>query len=223
MKYEKKLETPQELQPREKMFETGPRNLRDDELLAIILNTGYKGMDVKTLSKMLIKDFGLKGIFTSFSDPEEIMEKASLPPVKSCTLATISEIVRRINQKDSVEINSAGAAYEYFSDLAKAKKEQVRVALLSPQNIVFYNECAAFGAGANVDCSLLNIFHPPVRFYAQRIIIAHNHPDGEADPSENDKEWHKNLLEIADKLEIEIVDHLIIGSNGYYSFAENEI
>lgn len=224
MAYRKIKDRPTDERPREKMVESGARNLRDDELLAIMLNTGLRNkdgsIDVLTLSKILVQDFGLKGLLTSFENPQEIMEKTGLTTAKACLLGAVGEIIRRLTEKDSREINNPKDALAYFSDLRKAQQEQVQVACLSPQNIVVYSKSVAIGGTQTVDCPLINVLHPPVRFYAQRIIVAHNHPRGKAEPSDRDIAWHDKLLAAAKTLEIDVVDHIIVGKKDYFSFDE---
>lgn len=205
------------------MIEHGPRLLRDDELLAIILATGIRSgktkLGVESLAKMLVKDYGTRGLF-GFGDANELAGTTGLPPVKSCLLTAIGELLRRAGERDRAEISSATDAFAYFDDLRTAKKEHVRIACLSPENLVFYSEDAALGSSDSVTCPLINVFHAPIRFYTQRMIIAHNHPRGIAKPSKQDLRWHRELLDVAKKLEIEVIDHIIIGQDSKYSFAE---
>jgi len=223
MRYQKMSSQRAALRPREKMIEHGPRILRDDELLAIILATGIRSghtkLSVDSLAKILIKDYGTRGLF-GFSDANELAGATGLPPVKSCLLAAIGELMRRAGERDRAEISSAEDAIAYFEDLRIAKKELVRIACLSPENLVFYSEDAAIGDDSTVRCPLISVFHPPVRFYAQRMILAHNHPRGIAKPSKQDLAWHRELMATAQKLEIEVLDHIIIGQDSEYSFAE---
>lgn len=213
----------QKILPREKMLQHGVRLLRDDELLAIILGTGVRRrkqtLGVETLAKLLIKDFGLRGLFTGFNDPNELAGTAELPRVKSCVLTAVGELFRRLKQKDRLVIGSPEDAQRYFADLQQAEKEQVRIACLTPENLVFYVETAALGDAHGLNCPLINIFHPAARFYAQRILVAHNHPRGKAVPSEQDRAWHAELLKAAALLNIEIVDHVIVGAKDFFSFA----
>lgn len=224
MDYPKPKEA-REKMPREKLLEDGAQTMSDDELVAILMQTGIKSkthsMDVMTLAKVLVKDFGSKGVLNLSSDVHEVMEKMGLPFVKAATLSAICELNRRAGSKDRAEISSPKDAAEYFADMRDMRKEVVRVACLNAQNLVFYSEMAALGAMDGVECPLIDIFHPPVRFYAQRIIVAHNHPEGMAVASERDKAWHKDLKEMAEKLGIEVVDHLIVAAEGCYSFAED--
>lgn len=212
--------------PREKMMEHGARMLRDDELLAIILNTGIPGkggapgIDVHTAAKMMLNDFGLKGLFSGWNEPGELSSTTGLGNAKSCTLAAIGEVIRRLGEKDRAEISSPEDAYKYFADLRDAKKEHVRIACLTPENLVFYHEDAALGDAKGAECPLISVFHPPIRFYAQRIIVAHNHPRGSAKPSEEDYAWQADLVETAKKLRIDVVDHVIIGKDDTFSFAD---
>ncbi len=212
------------LLPREKMLQYGSKSLFDHELLAIILNTGVrKGkekIDVHTLSKILLKEYGMRGLFALMKSPHEVIEQG-LPPAKACQIAAISEIYRRMNSKDNGVINNPQDAFKYFADMQSLQRENVSIACLNAENMVFYRETVALGKQNEAHCALIDVFHPPIRFYSQRIIVAHNHPDGKNEPSESDKKWHKNLVECAKKLEIDVLDHIIVTKTGFYSFAEN--
>ena len=224
MKYELQKSKPNF---RERMIYSGSSSLFDFELLAIILGTGVKknnhSIDVSTLSKMLIKQFGLRGILTAFSSPQEIMQKTGLPKAKACLLASISEIYRRLHDIDPRKIASIKDACSFFAPLRKLQKESVQIACLTPENIVFHQETVAIGDSQKSSCPFINIFHPPIRFFSQRLIIAHNHPRCSAKPSPEDHTWHKKLTSLSRDLAIDLIDHIFVGHDDFYSFTSRKV
>jgi DNA repair protein RadC len=73
--------------------------------------------------------------------------------------------------------------------MRQVSREQVQVAWLNTENVAFYSENVALGGESRAECPLISIFHTPLRFYSQRILIAHNHPRGDASPSPEDIRW----------------------------------
>ena len=90
---------PEKKRPREKLAELGPESLNDAELLSVILGTGYKDMNVDQLSRHLLAQFGSRGLL-QFRKLEELQAETGLPPVKSCLLLAMGELLRRLQKRD---------------------------------------------------------------------------------------------------------------------------
>lgn len=141
-----------------------------------------------------------------------------LSPTGHFLLTALVELFGRLQQSTNNKINSAQDAFEFFREMRQVSREQVQVACLNAENVVFYHETVALGGESRTACPLISIFHTPLRLYSQRIIIAHNHPRGNANPSPEDIRWQERLGRMAAGLEIEIIDHVIIGVKNCYSF-----
>lgn len=207
------------LRPREKIGRFGIESLNDSELISVILGTGYKGMDVKELSNHLLSEFGSRGIF-QFGSLDQIREETGLPFVKSCLLLAVGEYYRRLSRKDSVKIKSSEQFFEYIKgDFGKTTYEQLRIVCLDSQRRSLYSGLIAQGEPNGLSVSLASVLYHPIRLNARHFYLAHNHPKGFSDPSEDDKGFTAQILEESIKFGLSFDDHIIIGEEGFYSFS----
>ncbi len=213
-------EHPEKQKPREKIESYGAESLNDSELLSVIFGTGYKNMNVGDLSKMLISEFGTRGLF-QFTTLEEIQDNTGLPLVKSCTILAIGEYFRRINKRDNTKIKSSEQFYEYIKDDFKKRTtfEQLRIICLDSQRRVLYSGLVAQGESNVLSVTIASILYNPIRLNAKNFYLAHNHPHGIKEPSEDDVNFTVQIKEEACKFGLFFDDHIIIGEDGFYSFS----
>jgi DNA repair protein RadC len=210
---------PADQQPREKLIESGVQALNLEELLAIILGTGYKKENVLELSKRIFKDYGSKTI-TGYSRVSDIMADFDLPKVKACQLLACFEIGRRVFSDKSIDIptiRSPQDVWEFVSDMHNLKKEYLRGLYLNIKNQIIHDEIISIGT---IDQSIAHprdIFVPAIKYHAAAMIIVHNHPSGDATPSQADIELTKKIKDIGELLSIAVLDHIIITKSGYQS------
>jgi DNA repair protein RadC len=205
--------------PREKIRAHGIESLNDAELLSAIFGTGYKKMGIEELSKYLLAEFGTRGLF-QFQSLEELQEATGLPHVKSCILLAISEYFRRLQKRDNVKIKSSEQFYEYIKDdFRKTPFEQLRIVCLDSQRRVLYSGLVAQGESDRLSVPLLSVLHHPIRLNIRHFCLAHNHPQGDCQPSREDTGFTLRLKEVCDQFGLSFDDHLIIGKEGYYSFS----
>ena len=201
------------------MIENGPDVLKNSELLAIILGTGYRGEDVLELSSRILQEYGSKAI-TKEKSVSRLMDELGIPTVKACQIIACFEIGRRFFVEDTGKmptVRDAEDIYEYLKELRKLKKEQFRGLYLNSRNKLIYDEIISLGT---LNANLVHpreVFQPAVEFSAAAIIVAHNHPSGDPEPSDDDLEITKRLVEAGKIMGLEILDHLIIGKNKYVS------
>lgn len=210
---------PADQQPREKLMQSGVQALTLDELLAIILGTGYKKENVLELSKRIFKDYGSKTI-TGYSRVSDVMADFDLPKVKACQLLACFEIGKRIFADKSIDIptiRSPQDVWEFVSDMHNLKKEYLRGLYLNIKNQIIHDEIISIGT---IDQSIAHprdIFVPAIKYHAAAMIMVHNHPSGDATPSQADIELTKKIKDIGDLLSIAVLDHIIITKSGYQS------
>lgn len=212
-------EISKDLRPRERLIRDGVESLTDYELLALILRTGTKERNVLDLSKMLLSKYELKEIATL--SVKELMKEKGIGKAKACEIICISELVKRYNvSKKDIKLDTATKVYEYMKEkLENEKEEYVYVLLLNTKNMLIKSVMLTKGT---LDSSLIHpreVFKVSVRESAAKIILVHNHPSGDTNPSKDDIEVTKRIKEIGETMQIPIVDHIIIGK-GYYSFNE---
>ena len=207
--------------PREKLIEKGVENLRDSELMAILLRTGVAGKNVMQVSREILKKFPTKNLLAL--DFENLSKIKGIGPGKACLLLAAFELTKRaleVEDNNLPTINSAKDAVAQLQELRTAKKEHFVVLYLNARNQLIHKETVSIGT---LNASLIHpreVFKPAIDNLAASIIIAHNHPSGSAEPSEDDLEITKRLKDAGKILGIEIVDHVIIAKNSSMNFKE---
>lgn len=219
-------ELPSDERPREKLIQYGPQALKDSELLAIILTTGIRGkFSVLELSDFLFKLYGTKGLSKEKS-VAELMNNTGLPKVKATQVIACMELGRRIFYEDKSRvptIKTPEEVFKYLSDMQKLTKEQFRGLYLNTRNRLIHDEVISMGS---LNLSVVHpreVFRPAVEYGAAAVILAHNHPSGDPEPSADDIKITKQLVEAGRLMEIEVLDHLIIGEEKFVSLKEKGI
>lgn len=200
--------------PREKLVKYGPGKLSDAELLAILLRTGTKDMDVLKLSQKILQNFEKeKFIDVSVDDLEKIH---GLGTAKACEIIACFELGRRMlkGKKTSILL-SPKDVWERMEDIRGSKKEHFVVFYLDSRSQEIKREIISVGT---LDKSLVHpreVFEGAVKNNAASIIVAHNHPSGDLEPSQADIDITKRLMQAGKILDIRVVDHVIIAENSY--------
>lgn len=211
------MDLPKIERPREKLEKYGPERLSNSELLAILLRTGSKGINVVELANKILKKFSSDGL--TKATIKELKNTFGLGSAKSCEIVACFELGRRLLQnKQASLILSPKDVWEDLKDLRDNKKEHFVVFLLDARNQEIKREIISIGS---LNANLVHpreVFEPAVKNLAAQIIIAHNHPSGNTEPSKEDLEITQKLIESGKILGIEIIDHIIVSQNKYFSF-----
>ncbi len=205
--------------PREKLINKGPMNLKNNELLAIVLNTGSKKEEIMSLTSRLIKDYGEKALIKE-KIPSKLAQEFNLPINKACQLIACFELGRRLfinNTNESKIFRSSADVFKYLSTMSDLKKEQLRGLYLNSQFQLIHDEIISIGTLNSNIAHPREIFKPAIHYNASAIILAHNHPSGRLKASQADIKITKKLLKISKLLQIDLLDHLIIANNNYLS------
>ena len=217
---------PDELRPREKLAKYGASALGLWELVALILRTGerHKGggfEDVGQLSRRLLAEAGFKGLFTQ-SDVLGVRENFGIYNSHAELIVAISEICRRIHGKyDSFDVSEPGMVAEKFACLRKVKQEQCHVLHVDKNKKCVFQEMVAVGGGDSVSVFPSDVLRTPLWLGTREIIVVHNH-SGSSEASSEDVSWTLSLAKGALEFHnIALLDHVILGSDGYFSFAEH--
>ncbi len=209
-------------QPRERLEKYGAGKLSNPELLAILLRTGPKGLGVLDLSKKILKQFPENKLANASF--EELKNIHGLGPAKACEIVAVFELGRRLLQdKQAALILSPREVWEQLKDIRTNKKEHFVVFFLNTQNQEIVRETVSVGT---LNASLIHpreVFEPAVKHLAAHVILAHNHPSGSLDPSEEDLSVTKRLVDSGRLLGIEVLDHIIVTASGYTSFKEKNL
>jgi DNA repair protein RadC len=212
--------------PREKFLLKGKRSLSNTELLAILIATGTKNESAVDLARKILQltndnlnELGKLSI-------NDLKKVKGIGEAKAITIAAALELGRRRKDEDAKQIEivkTSREVFNYFEPLlADLPHEEFWILLLARNRKVIARIKISEGgiAGTLVDTKI--IFKHAIENLASYIVLCHNHPSGNLQPSTADIQITKNLKNAAKLLDIDIVDHIIIGNNKYYSFADND-
>lgn len=208
-------DTPKVDRPQEKLVKYGVKKLTDAELLAIILRTGTKDCNVIELSKKILRRFKDR---INEIDIKSLKEINGLGEIKACQIIAALELSNRLSQeKIKPRLISPQAVFDSVKEIRESKKEHLLAIYLDVKNREISREIISVGT---LTASLVHpreIFEPAIRQLAAGIILVHNHPSGETEPSKEDIDVTKKLQKAGNLLGIEIVDHIIVSKGGYLS------
>ena len=215
---------PSQERPRERLQHFGPQALSMAELLAIILRTGSKGDNALELAnKLLTKYEGLPGLVRA--DFRELCAEHGMGEAKSAQIKAALEIGRRLAtvQVDSrYRISTPGdAANLVMLDMAYLDTEQVRILLLDAKSQLVEKINSYQGTANSSVLRAAEVFRPAIIRNCPGLILCHNHPSGDPTPSKEDIETTKQLVAAGRILDIELVDHIIIGHQRFVSLKEH--
>ncbi len=214
---------PLDERPRERLRTHGPQALSNAELLAIILRTGTARENVLELSAKLLARYGglgglLKLDFTALSKIHGIGE------AKCCQIKAALELGKRLGvqqSEDKYQIKSPeDAAKLVMVDMTYLDHEEMRVLTLDTKNKVVENISLYRGTVNSSVVRIAEVFRPAILGNCPSILVCHNHPSGDTAPSPDDIETTRQMVQASKFLEIEVVDHLIIGNHKYTSLRE---
>jgi DNA repair protein RadC len=216
-------ELPRSERPRERLLNHGPGALSSAELLAIILRTGTANENVVRLAQRLLASFdGLAGL--ARANPSELSAEKGLGPAKVTQVKAALELGRRMliaSPDERPQIRSpSDAANLVMSEMGLLEQEHLRVMLLDTKNRVLDTPTVYKGS---LNTSLIRVgelFRDAVRANCAALIVLHNHPSGDPTPSPEDVAVTRQIVEAGKLLDIDVLDHLIIGQQRFVSLKE---
>jgi DNA repair protein RadC len=206
--------------PREKLLAKGAQALKDYELVAILLGSGIKGKDVIKLSKEIIKV--LQDDFNSLS-LDKLMDIHGLGGAKASQIISAIELSKRYLIKQNKKITSADDVYAELNEYKDKKQEYFLTIYLDGANHICETRVITIGT---LNRSLVHpreVFAPAIEHRCASIIVAHNHPSGILEASDEDLEVTNRLKESGKLLGIELLDHIILSKNGFLSMRDEGV
>ena len=210
--------------PREKLWKNGEHSLSNAELLAILLRTGMKGKSALDLGRELMFRFKT---FQEMSrlDPVSWRQVKGLGTAKIAQVRAALEIGRRFREdvmkKERPGINSSAQIAAVLTPRMRDMKIEVfKVVFLDSRNRIIKIDDAAHGTVNQAVPIIREIFHKALQHFSVSLICVHNHPSGSPTPSPQDCAFTRKLTEAGRVMQIAVLDHIIIGANSYYSFAD---
>ncbi len=203
--------------PREKFLEKGPDALTKSELLAILLGSGIRGVNVKKLSQQILKRFGKKFFNVTVGD---LCQVSGIGEAKALQIVSALALAKRIHDEQKPRddlVLSVKDAVALVSDLKSKKQEHLICLYLNARNILIHKETVSIGT---LDKSIVHpreIFAPALKLHSAGIILIHNHPSGDSAPSEQDKKIAWKIMEAGKLMGINVVDFIIVAENGIHT------
>ena len=209
--------------PRERLLKHGAQNLSDAELLAIFIRNGVPGKTAVDLARSLLHHFGgLRNIFAA--NVAQICKFSGFSKTKYAELQAIVEIAKRHLEEQLINTNvisNARTAYLYLTAKLRNYQHEVFACLfLDSQNQVIHYAELFHGTINKAAIYPREIVKIALQYNAAAIIFAHNHTSGTPVPSPQDKQFTNSLTKILHPLDIKVLDHIIIGNNGYVTLAK---
>jgi len=215
---------PTDERPREKLFKNGEHTISNTELIAILLRNGVKGQSAVDLGRKIMQKFKTFRNM-SHTDLTEWKEFKGLGQAKVAQIKAALEIGRRFRE---VEIKENKSKVESSKDIVEIlvprmrdlKKEVFKIVLLNSQNKIIDIFDTGEGSVNKANPIIREVFQKALQNYATSLICVHNHPSGKVVPSEADQEFTRELFKAGKIMQVDVLDHVIIGDNNYYSFAD---
>lgn len=215
---------PQDDQPREKLLQRGPAALSSSELLAILLRTGSKGDSAIDLGRRILDRFETFRNM-SHTDIREWKEIKGLGPAKIAQILAALEIGRRFREDEVLsekqKITCARDIVGFIKpQLRDLKTEIFKVVHLNANNCIIDIVDAAKGTVNHAVPIVREIIHTALQKFSASVICIHNHPSANINPSPEDKRFTQELAAAGKVMNIKILDHIIIGGDAFFSFAD---
>ena len=210
--------------PREKLVAKGAENLKDSELLAILFRTGKAGKNVIEIASQILAKHSKKRLLQMTY--QDLVKIGGIDSAKATILLAAFELAKRaleVNDTNLPTIVTPKDVVAQLTDLRHNKKEHFIALYLNARNQLVHKETISMGT---LNANLVHpreVFEPALEHSAANIMVAHNHPSGDPNPSNADLEITKRLVEAGKIMGIEVVDHVIVTKNSYLAFKEERL
>lgn len=216
---------PEQERPRERLLNQGAESLSDAELLAIFLRSGSKQHSAVELARILIQHFGhLNAVFDATLD--EIKQFHGIADTKYSQLMAVKELGRRYLKQQlyqGMDLSRSDLIGDYLRyELLGESQEVFAVLCLDSQLRKMSFKKLFYGSVNYCNISVNQLLRYVIQKQASFIVIAHNHPQGQATPSPQDHQLTQDILQACQLVEIQLLDHIIVAAEQNYSFAEHQ-
>lgn len=210
--------------PRERILLLGEPRLSDAECIALVLRTGNRGASAEQLAQDLLQRFGgLEDL--AFAGLRELASVNGVGPVRAASLRAAFGLARRLTEMR----HRPGKPLRNGGDVARVVHESVRgdgkesfyALLLDARHRILSLRVVSTGNLQAAPVHPREVFIPAIREAAAAIVVAHNHPSGDPSPSAEDRLVTERLREVGELVGIEVLDHVVVGRDRYYSFADD--
>ncbi len=210
---------------RERLRGDGPGRLTDVDLVALVLGSGHAGASVITVADRLVADAG--GIAAlAEREPSELQKRPGVGPALAARLAAAFELGRRVARQTlgagALVGASRDAALHFHGLIGDRNREEFHELLLDTRHRVLGHRVVSVGSLQSSIVHPREVFRPAVRAAAAAVVVAHNHPSGDPSPSPEDRAVTARLTAAGELMGIALLDHIVLGEQEFYSFAEDQ-
>lgn len=213
-------ELPEHSRPREKLRERGAASLTDEELVAAILGMGTVSIDVRTIANKVTHVIQESHADLSL---DELLKIPGMGIAKAAQILSAFELARRHLRTSGLKIECADHVLPLLVDIAGKSQEHFVCITLNGANEVIQKRTVTIGLLDKTLVHPRDVFADVITDRAAAVILAHNHPSGDLQPSDEDLKTQTRLVEAARILGIRVLDHLIVSRKGYFSFADSHL
>jgi DNA repair protein RadC len=213
---------PLSLRPREKLLAVGAKNLSEGELLAILLGTGTTKLNALALGEKVMKQFSLQKLDGQF---ESLIKYQGVGKAKAARIAAALELGERLFAPTTVTkitIKTAQDVLAEVRDIADKKQEYLIVLYLNARHELVLKEVVGMGTLNSLRITPKEIFSHALQTPCASIIVVHNHPSNDPEPSDDDIAFTRRIHEAGEVMGIPLVDHVIVSKSGYFSFRDEK-
>lgn len=209
---------------RSKFMKSGIDGLHDYEQIELLLTYAVPVKDVKPVGKSLVRKFkNISGVLDA--DVRELEEVKGIGYSSSLLIKLVRALMTKYSEEKMFSgevMNSPERVYEFSKlKIGSGKNESLMAIYLNTKNLVIEYEMISEGSVDNVTVYPRKIIEMALKNNASGLIIVHNHPSGDTEPSSSDRELTKELMNIAESMDIRLLDHIIVSRKDYYSFSKN--
>ena len=202
----------------------GLDSLSNEELLAILIRTGTKDESVLDIAhKVNSQSNGLANLFNI--SYEALLDINGIGPGKALILASCFELCNRYLTSfygETGAVSSLDIYNRYAQRMRKSGKESFVLAVLNRRKEIIHEEFLYIGSEYHVSCQPMEIIRKVILHKGTHFYLVHNHPSGECNPSKEDVDLTTSVMSAANRVCVRMLDHIIIGDTGFYSFSEHE-
>ena len=208
--------------PRERVLQLGEPRLSDAECLALVLRTGIRGEPVESMAQRLLLHAG--GLVRLAELPVRQLGADGLGPVRAAALVGAFGIARRLLEsriRPGTQLRGSGDVAAVVRETVRGtRREHFFALLVDARHRLLALRAISTGGLSSAPVHPREVFAPAIREAAAAIVVAHNHPSGDPEPSSEDRAVTERLRQAGSVLGIELLDHVVVGAERYYSFAE---
>ena len=213
-----------ENRPRERFLQSGPSSLSPAELLALILRSGTPGHNIVDTCNQMLAEHPLERL--AELSLKELQKLPGIGEAKAMQIIALFELNKRLHfsRNSKLKVQSARDVFEYMKGrIPDGTKEHLCLLFLDAKNRIIRHEIVSVGT---LTASLIHpreIFKAAIRESANAVILVHNHPSGDVQPSNADKQVTTILRQAGNLLQIDLLDHVIIGADDWFSFRDHSM